>query len=524
MEDIQGDTRATKHANAEKAGAVERPAGGVCHESGARAGNLVARACQPLRRQLEFLRGHLAFMLMAPGMLWGPFVIRVMEEGPTATFTTMYATEAATAVLLAIVLSRANASAGRRSQACWASAAMLGLAPLGHYLRAATGDASFITASAVLGSFGRVWFFALSIQLYARMPLRESLPCVVWSYLLAVAARAVLGLPPIGLVLPLVCLLPLGFALMLGHARALLDTREGGSGHSGALAVGEGPKQAARGRQSPSRRMIATLVLEAAFFGLVIGAYRFRSGIWQSSIGYNLLGLLVKAVVLVALLALFDAWGERVRAYTIAQVALITVIAAVTAITLAYQTGVGLVVAALLTDLARYTIELALYLAALLLTSRFKVAPATALAICLTPFFATIATVYSLSIAPGAPGGYDSPLVINIAMIGVAAACIFANASSDAEERLFSPGSWQQSGEADRFALLESACETVGAEHGLTSREVEILQLVCRGRSKRYIAEHLAISENTVRWHAKNLYAKLGVNSREELLDLVEQA
>ena len=48
------------------------------------------------------------------------------------------------------------------------------------------------------------------------------------------------------------------------------------------------------------------------------------------------------------------------------------------------------------------------------------------------------------------------------------------------------------------------------------------MRLICRGRSKRYIAEHMALSENTVRGYAKTLYAKLDVHSREELLDLLD--
>ena len=43
-----------------------------------------------------------------------------------------------------------------------------------------------------------------------------------------------------------------------------------------------------------------------------------------------------------------------------------------------------------------------------------------------------------------------------------------------------------------------------------------------RGRTKAYIAETLFLTENTVRGHAKHLYAKLDVHSRRELLDLID--
>ena len=64
-------------------------------------------------------------------------------------------------------------------------------------------------------------------------------------------------------------------------------------------------------------------------------------------------------------------------------------------------------------------------------------------------------------------------------------------------------------------------CDAVAERYGLSKRELETMQLVCKGRSKRYIAEQLALSENTVRGYAKTLYAKLDVHSRQELLDLL---
>lgn len=60
--------------------------------------------------------------------------------------------------------------------------------------------------------------------------------------------------------------------------------------------------------------------------------------------------------------------------------------------------------------------------------------------------------------------------------------------------------------------------------YDLSDRESEIALLIAQGRSKTYIAEHLFLSENTVRTHAKNAYAKLDVHSKQELMDLMEQA
>jgi DNA-binding NarL/FixJ family response regulator len=50
----------------------------------------------------------------------------------------------------------------------------------------------------------------------------------------------------------------------------------------------------------------------------------------------------------------------------------------------------------------------------------------------------------------------------------------------------------------------------------LTRREKEVLDLLCQGKSYRVIADDLFISPDTVRYHLKNIYKKLQVNSKYE--------
>lgn len=52
----------------------------------------------------------------------------------------------------------------------------------------------------------------------------------------------------------------------------------------------------------------------------------------------------------------------------------------------------------------------------------------------------------------------------------------------------------------------------------LSQREHEILRLVCSGASNREISERLFLSENTVKFHLKNLYVKLDVKSRAQAI------
>ena len=43
------------------------------------------------------------------------------------------------------------------------------------------------------------------------------------------------------------------------------------------------------------------------------------------------------------------------------------------------------------------------------------------------------------------------------------------------------------------------------------------------GRSARYIADALMLSEHTIKSHLRRAYAKMDVHSRQELLSLVDQ-
>lgn len=47
------------------------------------------------------------------------------------------------------------------------------------------------------------------------------------------------------------------------------------------------------------------------------------------------------------------------------------------------------------------------------------------------------------------------------------------------------------------------------------------MELIARGDTVVRIAEQLEVSENTVRTHAKRIYAKLDIHSKQELSDLV---
>ncbi|MRX81550.1 helix-turn-helix transcriptional regulator [Eggerthella guodeyinii] len=72
-----------------------------------------------------------------------------------------------------------------------------------------------------------------------------------------------------------------------------------------------------------------------------------------------------------------------------------------------------------------------------------------------------------------------------------------------------------------REDLQELACDDLAKAHSLTKRETELLKLFAQGRDAAYAEKLLYLSHNTVKSYAKSLYAKLGVHSKQEVIDLV---
>lgn len=69
----------------------------------------------------------------------------------------------------------------------------------------------------------------------------------------------------------------------------------------------------------------------------------------------------------------------------------------------------------------------------------------------------------------------------------------------------------------EEFASIDELCSEIAESAGLSARELDVLKLIAKGRSRSFIAEELFLSENTVRGYTSRLYGKLGVHSRDEL-------
>ena len=97
---------------------------------------------------------------------------------------------------------------------------------------------------------------------------------------------------------------------------------------------------------------------------------------------------------------------------------------------------------------------------------------------------------------------------------------VFVFLSSMAMRGFHEPVSLGTAGAPDASSTAERA-RALGETYGCTTREQDVLALLVAGNTYKKVAELLGVSENTVQYHSKNIYRKLGVHTKQELVDLV---
>jgi len=64
--------------------------------------------------------------------------------------------------------------------------------------------------------------------------------------------------------------------------------------------------------------------------------------------------------------------------------------------------------------------------------------------------------------------------------------------------------------------MFQSVVQPKREDAGLTARELEVLQLLAGGHSYKTAADVISVSVDTIRFHIRNIYAKLHVNSKSD--------
>ena len=79
----------------------------------------------------------------------------------------------------------------------------------------------------------------------------------------------------------------------------------------------------------------------------------------------------------------------------------------------------------------------------------------------------------------------------------------------------------EQPSESEQPVDRRAFCALLGADAGLTDREVDILFLLSQGYSGAKVCDELGISRGTLNTHSTSIYRKLDVHSKQQLIDLV---
>jgi LuxR family maltose regulon positive regulatory protein len=124
-------------------------------------------------------------------------------------------------------------------------------------------------------------------------------------------------------------------------------------------------------------------------------------------------------------------------------------------------------------------------------------------------------TIRALELAE--PGGFLAVFVEQ----GLPVARALADLVKDGQPATVQPGYVRRI--LDAFPPAPPSHEPVALVEPLTDRELEVLRLMAEGLKYKEIAERLVISLNTVRFHVKAIYGKLGVNNRIRAVEAARQ-
>ena len=115
-------------------------------------------------------------------------------------------------------------------------------------------------------------------------------------------------------------------------------------------------------------------------------------------------------------------------------------------------------------------------------------------------------------------GQDDSWTLFGVAAMGVACAFVFVFVFTDAH----CTGVLAKSCRREHATPFKDQCRLAAAGAGLSEREAEVMAMVAKGRSSQRVADDLGVSLSTVNSHVYHIYRKMGVHSRQEMIDRIE--
>lgn len=75
----------------------------------------------------------------------------------------------------------------------------------------------------------------------------------------------------------------------------------------------------------------------------------------------------------------------------------------------------------------------------------------------------------------------------------------------------------------EAYDIEDALIEEFGRSRNMSKREMEVLPMLLRGKTTAYISEQLFIATGTTKTHIYNIYQKLGVHTKMDLIDMFDE-
>lgn len=277
---------------------------------------------------------------------------------------------------------------------------------------------------------------------------------------------------------------------------------------------------AAMGRPSfwgATRRLPWKLLLGLAVFGIAFGLMRISASsasaeVFQESYLAHTLARAGTAVVALVLI------GKLKKAYwVLSTLQLLAFTLGVCSFWLPFESTAVVTVAA--TTVGYTCLELMLWavLFELFLETRVAFNVLYGIVRGLVSLATLMATGFSLFVMASMPDG-----VVHVVLLFFLLAMILVSSILFGSRNVASLWGLERSAIAPEATDAEQIAHAMAQRYGLTARETEVMALLMKGRNEPFISEALFISPGTTHSHVSHIYAKIGVHSRQELLDVAE--
>lgn len=358
---------------------------------------------------------------------------------------------------------------------------------------------SLVLVATLVGGAGLGWLYIRWGYFYSRISLKAAVACLFFSALIAVAARMVLGLLPEALSCLLACVLPLvGARSLLRAAKEI-----------------KGPK---KGRILFHRESLGSLWKAIAVF-FTFSLVNAVLGSMSNAGAEGLFGMLparvIEALLAVAVLIWVFRFKRRLDFANLWRIAFLFM-----AVALAFEMFVpGRTMQVSVIVATTDVIVLFLWLSLSDISRHSDAHPYAVFGL------GWCAYSLPLSIAPFAAGmlsdAVDAQIIVFSMLLAMSVVACFCLETRDRDMVLIFDDLSEAPPAPQEYSSIDERCETLGRQRGLTEREIEVMQLLCKGNSKAYIAEKLFVTENTTKGHVRHIYAKLDVHSKTELQALI---